>query len=46
VKLKADENLGNLQIKLLRDAGYDVTTVPEQSLAGAEDGAVIAACLA
>ena len=46
MKLKTDENLGNLQIKLLRDAGHDVETVPEQSLAGAEDGAVIAACRA
>ena len=44
MKLKTDENLGNLQIDLLRAAGYDVATVPDQKLAGAEDGAVIEVC--
>jgi hypothetical protein len=45
VKLKLDENLAfQSAVTLLRGAGHDVATVPEQQLAGAADTRVIAAC--
>jgi predicted nuclease of predicted toxin-antitoxin system len=44
LKLKLDENLGVSCTKLLREAGHDVATVPEENLCGAEDEALISAC--
>lgn len=35
--LKLDENLGNSQAQLLRDAGYDVETVYSQGMTSASD---------
>jgi hypothetical protein len=43
VRLKVDENLGRRWTKLLHDAGYDVSTVPDQGLTSASDATVIAA---
>ena len=44
MKLKLDENLGTRGAVLFRAAGHDVTTVPEQDLCGAVDGALIDVC--
>ncbi|MCW5935527.1 MAG: DUF5615 family PIN-like protein [Fimbriimonadia bacterium] len=42
--LKLDENLGNSQAQLLRDAGYDVETVYSQGMTSASDRDLIEAC--
>ena len=44
MKLKLDENLGASGCELLRAAGHDVTTVPEQGLCSASDADLIAHC--
>jgi hypothetical protein len=44
VRLKLDENLGNLGAELLTQAGQEVATVFEEGLRSAEDRRVIEAC--
>jgi hypothetical protein len=44
VRLKLDENLGNLGAELLTQAGHEVATVVEQDLRSAEDRRVIEVC--
>ena len=43
MRLKLDENLGSACASLLKAAGHDVLTVPDQGLCSAADEAVIAA---
>lgn len=44
MKLKLDENLGIKAAELLRQAGHDVSTVPEQNLCSIPDKDLIALC--
>ena len=44
MRLKLDENLGESCADLMRSAGHEVTTVPEQSLCSVPDDRVIEAC--
>jgi len=44
LKLKLDENLGKSLAEVLRQAGHDVATVPDQGLFGIEDRALIETC--
>jgi predicted nuclease of predicted toxin-antitoxin system len=46
VRLKLDENIGRSGLELLKQAGHDVTTVPEQGLAGKSDEVVFQICVA
>ena len=43
MKFKLDETLGRSAAKLLREAGHDVETVPEEGLSGAADESVLSA---
>ena len=44
MKFKIDENMPLEVAGLLRDAGYDAATVPEQNLAGTSDANLNAVC--
>lgn len=44
MKLKLDENLGASVCQLMRAAGHDVATVPEQGLCSTSDADLIAHC--
>jgi hypothetical protein len=44
MKIKLDENLGERGAALLRAAGHEVATVPEECLSGASDRDLIDAC--
>lgn len=44
MKFKIDENMPLEVAGLLRDAGYDAATVPEQNLAGTSDANLSAVC--
>jgi hypothetical protein len=46
VKFKLDENIGRKAEQLLRDAGYDVSTVTSQSLNGTTDENLFEVCIA
>ena len=43
MKIKLDENLPHQLVQLLTDLGHDVDTVPDEHLAGRDDGVVWAA---
>ena len=45
MRLKLDENLGKRCAEMFREAGHDVSTVPEQDLQGAPDPSIIETCL-
>ena len=44
MRLKLDENLGKIPADVLREAGHDVATVPQQRLSGIEDSKLIKIC--
>jgi predicted nuclease of predicted toxin-antitoxin system len=44
VKFKIDENLPGEVAELLRSAGHDARTVPEEGISGAPDPSVYAVC--
>ena len=46
MKLKLDENLGGSAFRYLKQAGYDVSTVSQQKLCGADDRRLIDVCAA
>jgi predicted nuclease of predicted toxin-antitoxin system len=45
LKIKIDENIGRRGIELLRQAGHDVMSVPEQGLSGAPDETFFHVCV-
>jgi predicted nuclease of predicted toxin-antitoxin system len=44
LKIKVDENIGRSGVELLRQAGHDVMTVPDQGLSGAADETLFQVC--
>lgn len=44
MKFKRDQNMDPRAAQILRHAGYDVLTVKDQDLTGADDGVIAAAC--
>lgn len=40
IKVKLDENMGQIQVEFLRQLGYDADRVTDEGLSGAEDGIV------
>lgn len=44
MRLKLDENLGLSTASLMRDAGHDTATVPDQRMCSVSDVELIAAC--
>lgn len=44
MRIKLDENLGNRDVGILRNAGHGITTVVEEGLASASDGQLIEVC--
>ncbi len=46
MRLKIDQNLGETVAALLRSAGHDVATVPDQRLEGSPDRHILDACRA
>lgn len=44
MRIKLDENVGRRYGQPLRDAGHDVSSAPEQGMAGAEDNELIQIC--
>lgn len=44
MRFKLDENLGSSSRDLLRAAGHDVSTVPEEDLGGSPDQSIFEAC--
>lgn len=44
MKIKLDENLGVRGKEMLNDAGFDVTTVPDQNMCSTSDDDLINAC--
>jgi len=41
---KMDENLGDRELKQLREAGYDIMTAREQMFCGRSDSQIIGVC--
>ena len=46
MKIKLDENIGEIGADVLRLAGHDVSTVLAQQLCGSDDEALFAVCCA
>ncbi len=46
MNIKLDENLPHQLVKLLTDLGHDIDTVPDEQIAGRDDGVVWAAAQA
>jgi predicted nuclease of predicted toxin-antitoxin system len=44
LKFKLDENLGKQSLEVLRNAGFDISSVPEQKLCGVTDKRLIEIC--
>lgn len=44
MQIKLDENLGMDVYLILKEAGHNVSSVPEQGLTGAKDPVIISAC--
>lgn len=45
MKIKVDENIGRSGVDLLKQAGHDVMTVPEQGLSGMVDEIIFRVCI-